>query len=120
MDIKRFDMGSNLENDIRRPDSNRSNEGKYPFKYNGYAIRNYNRNNRTKMAEIAKIVFNYLGLTVFILGIFANLGNIISVTMGFVGIVWGVIRVLKLYEDYLIRKIERKNMENKKYQEDDQ
>ncbi len=107
-------MGSNLENDLHRPDRNRNNEGKYPFKYYGYAVRSSHRNNRTKMAEIAKIVFNYLGLVVYIMGILANLNNIISVTLGFIGIGFGIIKALTAYENYLIKRIDRKEREDSK------
>lgn len=113
-------MGSNLENGLHRPNRNKHGEGKYPFKYNGYAIRNYNRNNRTKMAEIAKIIFNFLGLTVYIMGILANLNNIISVTLGFVGIAFLFIKILTAYENYLIKRMDRKEREGKKYKEDEQ
>lgn len=114
LDIKRSYMGSNLENDIHRPDRNRSNQGKYPFKYYGYAVRDHHRNNRFKMAEIAKIVFNYLGLTVYILGILANLNNIISVTLGFVGIAFGLVKILTAYENYLMKRMDRRDREGLK------
>jgi cytochrome c biogenesis protein CcdA len=72
------------------------------------------------MAEIAKVVFNYLGLAVYIMGIFANLNNIISVTLGFVGIAFGVVKILIAYENYLMKRIDRKEKESKKYEEDEQ
>lgn len=63
------------------------------------------------MAETLKWMANTLGLTIYILGFLANLGNIISVTLGVVGVAAAVIKAFKLYEDYLIRKIERKERE---------
>lgn len=110
-------MGSNLENDLHRFGRNRDNEGKYPFKYYGYTVRNSNRYNRFKMAEIAKIVFNYLGLTVYILGILANLNNIISVTLGFIGIAFAIVKLLTAYENYLMKRIDRKERGHKKFED---
>lgn len=119
MDFKRSDMGSNLENDLHRPDRDRGHGGKYPFKYYGYAVRNSNRYNRFKMAEIAKIVFNYLGLAVYIMGILANLNNIISVTLGFIGIGFGIVKLLTAYENYLMKRIDRRERnDNKKIKEE--
>lgn len=114
LDIKCSDMGSNMENDIHRPGRNGTGGGKYPFKYYGYAVRNSNRYNRTKMAEIAKMVFNYLGLTVYILGILANLNNVISVTLGFVGIAFGFVKILTAYENYLMKRMDRRDREETK------
>lgn len=114
-------MGSNLENDLHRHDRNGNSEGKYPFKYYGYAVRSSNRYNRFKMAEIAKMVFNYLGLAVYIMGILANLNNIISVTLGFIGIGFGIIKALSAYETYLMKRLDRKDREGiKKIKEDEQ
>lgn len=63
------------------------------------------------MAETLKIL-NILGLTVYIMGILANLGNLVSVTLGIIGIAWGIIRCLRAYEEYLIRKIDRMERQN--------
>lgn len=63
------------------------------------------------MAETLKLL-DILGLSMLIMGLFANLGNIISVTAGVVGIAWGVIRWLRAYEEYRIKKIERKERED--------
>lgn len=71
------------------------------------------------MAEIAKIVFNYLGVVVYVMGILANLNNIISVTLGFIGIGFGIIKALTAYEHYLMKRIDRKEREgNKKIKEE--
>lgn len=113
MDYKGSNMGSDLQNDVRRPYSNGSIERKHSFKHNGDAIRHNHWHNRFKMAEAIKLL-DALGLTVYILAILANLGNVISITMGVIGIAWAVIKTLKMYEDYIIRKIERKEKQKKK------
>lgn len=66
------------------------------------------------MAEIAKMVFNYLGITVYILGILANLNNVISVTLGFVGIAFGFVKILTAYENYLMKRMDRRDREETK------
>lgn len=104
-------MGSNVQNDIRSSYRNGNNGGKYPFKYSGYTVRGNGRYNRFKMAETIKIL-NILGLTVYIMGFLANLGNLVSVTLGIIGIAWGIIRCLRAYEEYLIRKIDRMERQN--------
>lgn len=63
------------------------------------------------MADALKWMANTLGLTIYILGFLANLGNIISVTLGVIGIAVAIVKCLKLYEDYLIRKIDRRERE---------
>lgn len=104
-------MGSNVQNDLRRSYRYGDNGGKYPFKYSGYAVRGNGRHNRFKMAETIKLL-NILGLTVYIMGFLANLGNLVSVTLGVIGIAWGIIRCLRAYEEYLIRKIDRLERQN--------
>lgn len=104
-------MGSNVQDDLRNSYRYGHNGGKYPFKYSGYAFRSNGRHNRFKMAETLKIL-NILGLTVYIMGILANLGNLVSVTLGIIGIAWGIIRCLRAYEEYLIRKIDRMERQN--------
>lgn len=86
---------------------------------NGYRVRAQNyqrdwdfihylsRHNNAKMAETVKYMLNALGISIYILGILANLSNIVSVTLGVVGLAYAIIRAFKAYEDYLIRKIER-------------
>lgn len=104
-------MGSNVQDDLRSSYRNGNNGRKYPFKYSGYALRSSGRYNRFKMAETIKLL-NILGLTVYLMGFLANLGNVISVTLGVIGIAWGVIRCLRAYEEYLIRKIDRMERQN--------
>jgi hypothetical protein len=111
MDINYTRMGSNVQNDLRSSYRYGNNGGKYPFKYSGHAVRGNGRYNRFKMAETIKIL-NILGLTVYLMGILANLGNLVSVTLGIIGIAWGIIRCLRAYEEYLIRKIDRMERQN--------
>lgn len=111
MDINYTRMGSNVQNDLRSSYRYGDNGGKYPFKYSGDAVRGNGRYNRFKMAETIKLL-NILGLTVYIMGFLANLGNLVSVTLGIVGIIWCVIRCLRAYEEYLIRKIDRMERQN--------
>jgi hypothetical protein len=104
-------MGSNVQNDLRSSYRYGDSSGGYHGKHSGDAVRNSGRYNRFKMAETLKLL-NILGLTVYIMGFLANLGNLVSVTLGIIGIAWGVIRCLRAYEEYLIRKIDRMERQN--------
>jgi hypothetical protein len=111
MDTKNTRMGSNVQANLRSSYHDGNNAGEHAFKHSGHVVRGSGGHNRTKMAEAIKLL-NILGLSVYILGLFANLGNIISVTLGAVGIAWGIIRCFRAYEEYLIRKIDRMEREN--------
>lgn len=111
MDTNNTRMGSNIQNDLRNSYRYGNNGGEYYFKHSGNIVRGSGRNNRFKMAETLKLL-DILGFTMLVMGFLANLGNVVSVTAGAVGIAWGVIRCLRAYEEYRIKKIERMEREN--------
>lgn len=65
------------------------------------------RNNYFQMGEAIRMTFNLIGGTTFILGILANLNNLLSVALACVGIVWGIVKCMEKYEDYRLKKWER-------------
>lgn len=103
-------MGNDRENDIHATSDNRLYTGKPNDKHYWNLIHHSGWNNYFQMAEI-KLLLHYMGFGAYILGILANLGNIVSFTMGLVGLAWAFFMMLKKQEDWKIRKIERKEME---------
>lgn len=70
------------------------------------------------MAEsIFEKILNIFGLSVYIIGIvanwFSNMNVGLSILLGVVGLVWASFRALKMKEDWLVRKIERRSMQRK-------
>lgn len=111
MGTKRSDMHSNFQTGLHNFNNNKHRQREYDSKHSWDGVHSYRWYNNIKMADALKWMANSLGLSIFILGILANLGNIISVTLGVIGIAVAFVKCLKLYEDYLIRKIERKERE---------
>lgn len=111
MGTKRSDMHSNFQTGVHNFNSNQLPERKPNRDHVRNGVYPYSWYNNIKMADALKWMANTLGLTVYILGFLANLGNIISVTLGVIGVAVAVVKCLKLYEDYLIRKIERRERE---------
>lgn len=70
------------------------------------------RNNNFQMGETVKVIINYIGITTYILGILANINNLLSVLLACVGVVWGFVKCLEKWEDYQIKKWERRQRED--------
>lgn len=64
------------------------------------------------MGEGVKVFLNTIGFTTFIMGILANINNLLSVALGCVGIVWGIVKCLEKYEDYQLKRLDRIEREN--------
>lgn len=70
------------------------------------------RGSNNKMGEAAKIALNIAGLSAYIMGIFTNWNNFISILLGVVGLLYAVIKCAKEMEDYRYRKVERMEKEH--------
>lgn len=86
----------------------------YTYKFDWLSIHNSNRHNRFKMGEGVKMIINTIGLTTYILGILANINNLLSVMLACVGVVWGIVKCLEKWEDYQAKKWERQQKEEEK------
>jgi hypothetical protein len=86
----------------------------YTRKFNWFSIHRGRSNNNIQMGETIKVMANLLGATTFILGILANLNNLLSVALACVGVVWGIVKCLEKYEDYQLKKWERLQREDEK------
>lgn len=74
--------------------------------------------NHIQMGESVKVLLNTIGLTTFIMGILANINNLLSVLLACIGIVWGIVKCLEKWEDYQLKKWERlQKQEEKKRRE---
>lgn len=64
--------------------------------------------------------FNILGGFIYILGILANLDNVMSVTLGVIGVGYAVVKLFTAIDNQMIKRIHRKKeqAEYKKYLED--
>lgn len=64
--------------------------------------------------------FNILGGFIYILGILANLDNVMSVTLGVIGVGYAVVKLFTAIDNQIIKRIHRKKeqAEYKKYLED--
>lgn len=60
------------------------------------------------MGEITAKLLNLLGVTGVLFAFLANLPNAISVSMGIMMSVWLGFRILKMREDWLMRRSERR------------
>lgn len=67
-----------------------------------------------------KMFFNILGGFIYILGILANLDNVMSVTLGVIGVGYAVVKLFTAIDNQMIKRIHRKKeqAEYKKYLED--
>lgn len=67
-----------------------------------------------------KMVFNILGFIVYVIGILANLDNVMSVTLGVVGVGYAVVKLFTAIDNQMIKRIQRKKeqAEYKKYLEE--
>ena len=65
-----------------------------------------------KMGEAAKIALNIAGLSAYIMGIFTNWNNFISILLGVIGLLYAAIKCAKEMEDYRYRKLEREEKEH--------
>lgn len=66
------------------------------------------------MGESVKVLLNTIGLTTFIMGILANINNLLSVLLACIGIVWGIVKCLEKWEDYQLKKWERLQKQDEK------
>lgn len=106
-------MRRNIQDGIYDSDSGASYSREYTRtrQPDGSYLYIYHKRNRFKVAEGFKLL-NLLGSTTFLFGILANLDNLLSVLLGCVGIVWGVVKSLEKYEDYQIKKWERRQRQD--------
>lgn len=63
------------------------------------------------MGETVKFLVNTIGGTVFLMGIITNLNNWIAIALGAAGFGYAVFRALRERENWLIRRVERKERE---------
>lgn len=111
-------MGSNLQNGLHDFSGSESYRAATISKRDGSDIYNTHKHNNPKMAEsIFEKILNIFGLSVYIIGIvanwFSNMNVGLSILLGVVGLVWASFRALKMKEDWLVRKIERRSMQRK-------
>lgn len=66
------------------------------------------------MGKVAEALINSLGFTAILLGIVANLDNIISILVGTVGFGFGLFKALEQREIYLEKRYNRRQRETKK------
>lgn len=108
-------MGSNFQTDIHGFGGSESYRTAAISKRDGSNLYRINKHNNSKMAEtIAAKILNIFGLSVYILGVFANffasMNTGLSLCLGLVGLAWMFFRALKMREDWIIRKMEKENM----------
>lgn len=87
--------------------SNENNKSERLGKFDGSIVYGSIGDSNNKMGEAAKIVFNIAGLSAYIMGIFTNWNNFISILLGVVGLLFAAIKCAKEWEDYKYRKLER-------------
>ena len=106
-------MGSGNKNDISERTYFRMDKGERLRSSNGIYIHHGNRIHNTKMGELAKSLGNILGWTGALFAFLANLPlNPISILIGIGSAVFIWYKALKMREDMLIRRVERKEKEH--------
>lgn len=108
MAYKNNDMHSGAQTHLRNPGDDRGSKIKRALDHNGLFFRNSFRLHNRKMGEITAKLLNLLGATGVIFAFLANLPNAISVSLGMMMLVWLGFRVLKMREDWLMRRSERR------------
>ena len=79
---------------------------------NGVFLRPGFRLHNRQMGEAAKVILNVFGFTGIIFAFIANLkiAPVLSYTLAVISILWALFRMLKMMEDWLIRRAERKQI----------
>ena len=112
-------MDSKFKICLPTTDSGKMDQAERLRSINGFLVRHNARLYTTKMGEITVKLLNVFGLTTLIFGFIANLPNAISVAIGLMSLVWVMFRVLKMREDWLFRRSERRKHE-RDYQTNDE
>lgn len=107
------DFRSELEAFLHWLGGNEYNKAKRFRKHHGYVVHDSVRFHSMDMGEAIKYFINVGGIAAIIFGFLANLGNFISVALGVVGFLYGCAKAAKMYEDYRIRRAERREIEHK-------
>lgn len=113
MGNKDFDRSSNMETRLPFGGDLRGHPEKRLSQFDGDPFHIGRRSNYRKMGEVAKALINSLGFTAILLGIVANLDNIISILIGTVGFGFGLFKALEQREIYLEKRQNRRDRERR-------
>jgi hypothetical protein len=110
---KDFNGDSGTEVNLRDLDFNRSFISERRVGFNGIYLLNRFRVHNTKMGEAAKTIMNIFGFTGIFFAFISNLkvAPYLSLAIGIISTLWAMFRMLKMMEDWLIRRAERKEAE---------
>lgn len=107
-------MRSKLEAGLRRTGNIKSNKAKRFSQPDGTIVHSRIGTNRYRMGEVAKAIVNMAGILTYVLGILANLNNLLSVLLAAVGLWYVAVQALDKREDWLKKRRERKDLVNNK------
>lgn len=111
VDSKNVYMDSGNKIDLYRRTHNGMDKAERLRGNNGIYFHNGDRVHNTKMGEIAKSLGNILGWTSAFFAFLANLPNPVSFILGIGSAMFIYYRALKVREDMLIKRVERKEKE---------
>ena len=112
MDNKNIYVSSSMETRLSAARSVQGHREERFSKFDGRVVHIGTKRYSNRMGEIIKAVFNTVGVTTYILGILTNLNNLVSVLLGIVGFVFGVIKVFHALEVYRMKRIDRLEKED--------
>lgn len=110
---KNFDVDSGTEINLRDIDSDRRFAIKRRMDNNRIFFHHSNGVYNSKMGEAAKAILNVFGFTGLFFAFISNLkvAPYLSLAIGIISTLWAMFRMLKMMEDWLIRRAERKQAE---------
>lgn len=106
-------MDSNFKNNISGNNSGRMDKKERFGGADGVYIYHHDRIHTNKMGTLAAKLINILGLTTVFFAFLANINvsPFISICLGTIAIGWSFFRMMKMWEDWRIRRVERRTME---------
>lgn len=116
MGHKNFYRNSNMETSVFGTGDRWMDREERFSQFDGDTVHLSNKRNNSKMGEAFKTLANTIGITAWLMGVIANFNNWIGLALGAAGFGFAVFRCLKERENWLIRRVERKERErNFKY-----
>ncbi len=119
MDRKNVYMGSIGEVGISFGHTVDMDKAKRFSRTDGIHIHHRNRLYNSKMGEITVKILNWVGFTGMIYAFIANLSNSLSIVIGIGSAIFLIFKILKMREDWLFRKAERKRHELENMEKED-
>jgi hypothetical protein len=114
MGSKNFHVDRSRKANLRVVGINGGIEDKRKVGSNGFHFFNRVRIYYSKMGETAKILMNVFGITGLFFGFISNIkvAPYISLAIGIISILWAFFKAMKMFEDWLMRRAERREKEH--------